>query len=90
MRPFFTRAQELCESGGGRPGLPSLISLTVSGRKATLNQLGFRAQELCESGGGGGRPGLPSLISLMVYVDVKQHFSFNVFFTRRTSGHGLT
>ena len=29
------RAQELCESGGGRPGLPSLISLR--GRKATLN-----------------------------------------------------
>ena len=24
------RAQELCDSGGGRPGLPSLISLTVS------------------------------------------------------------
>ena len=24
------RAQELCESGGGRPGLPSPISLTVS------------------------------------------------------------
>ena len=25
-RPYF-RAQELCESRGGRPGLPSLISL---------------------------------------------------------------
>ena len=24
------RAQELCESGGGRPGLPVLISITVS------------------------------------------------------------
>ena len=31
----------------------------------------FRAQELCESGGG--RPGLPSLIVFMVSVDVKQH-----------------
>ena len=24
------RVQELCESGGGRPGLPVLMSLTVS------------------------------------------------------------
>ena len=24
---WYSRAQELCESGGGRPGLPSLISL---------------------------------------------------------------
>ena len=26
-RPYGLRAQELCESRGGRPGLPSLISL---------------------------------------------------------------
>ena len=32
------RAQELCESRGGRPGFPSLISLMVPvGRKATLH-----------------------------------------------------
>ena len=30
MRAAFIRAQELCESGRGRPGLPSLISLMVS------------------------------------------------------------
>jgi len=30
--------QELCESRGGRPGLPSLISLDFCGRKATLQQ----------------------------------------------------
>ena len=30
------RAQELCESRGGRPGLPSLINC---GRKATRNQI---------------------------------------------------
>ena len=29
--------QELCESRGGRPELPSLISLRFLGRKATLN-----------------------------------------------------
>ena len=32
------RAQKLRESRGGRPGLPSLISLRFCGRKATLNQ----------------------------------------------------
>ena len=35
---FRSRVQELCESGGGRPGLPSLISLWFCGRKATLQQ----------------------------------------------------
>ena len=49
-------AQELCESRGGRPGLPVPNSFyALCGRKATLNYL--RAQELCESRGG--RPGLP-------------------------------
>ena len=50
------RAQELCESRGGRPGFPvpnSPYSI-VCGRKATLKN---RAQELCESRGG--RPGFP-------------------------------
>ena len=28
--PSTNRAQELCESGGGRPGLPVLIVRTVS------------------------------------------------------------
>ena len=28
--PFHSRDQELCESRGGRPGLPVLMSLTVS------------------------------------------------------------
>ena len=27
---WIGRVQELCESGGGRPGLPVLMSLTVS------------------------------------------------------------
>ena len=35
---FRSRVQELCESRGGRPGLPSLISLWFCGRKATLQQ----------------------------------------------------
>ena len=40
-------------------GSPSLISLMdLCGRKAPFNEQNiFRAQELCESGGG--RPGLP-------------------------------
>ena len=51
------RVQELCESRGGRPGLPVPNKpYGVSGRKATLNYT-VRAQELCESRGG--RPGLP-------------------------------
>ena len=33
------RAQELCESRGSRPGLPSLLTYGFRGRKATLNQL---------------------------------------------------
>ena len=49
------RAQELCESVGGRPGLPIHNGpYGLCGRKATLKN---RAQELCESGGG--RPGPP-------------------------------
>ena len=72
-RRLWVRAQELCESRGGRPGLPSLIVLTVSvDVKQRFNQPhNDRAQELCESRGG--RPGLPSLIVLTVSVDVKQH-----------------
>ena len=51
------RAQELCESRGGRPGLPVPNSpYGLRGHKAILN-LSNRAQELCESRGG--RPGLP-------------------------------
>ena len=46
------RAQELCESRGGRPGLP--VPYGLCGRKAILN---VRAQKLCESRGG--HPGLP-------------------------------
>ena len=54
------RAQELRVSGGGRPGLPSLISLIVSvDVKQHLKKeiAEIRAQELCESGGG--RHGFP-------------------------------
>ena len=51
------RAQELCWSRGGRPGLPVPNSpYGLCGRKATLNYT-VRAQELC--GSRGGRPGLP-------------------------------
>ena len=53
------RAQGLCESRGGRPGLPVPNSpYGLCGRKATLNLkfVDFSAQELCESRGG--RPGL--------------------------------
>ena len=51
----LSRAQELCESRGGRPGLPVPSSpYGLCGRKETVKN---RAQELCESRGG--RPGLP-------------------------------
>jgi len=63
------RAQELCESGGGRPGLPVPNSpYVLCGREATLKN---RAQKLCESQGG--CPGLPFLLVCMGSVDVKQH-----------------
>ena len=45
------RVQELCESRGGRPGLPSLISLQFlwTTLQQQLNQQACeRAQELCE------------------------------------------
>ena len=49
------RAQELCESRGGRPGFPVPNSpYGLCGREATLKN---RTQELCESRGG--RPGFP-------------------------------
>ena len=52
------RAHELCESRGGRPGLPVPNShYALCGCKATLNLQHDRAQELGESRGG--RPGLP-------------------------------
>ena len=54
---FSVRAQELCESRGGRPGLPVPNSpYGLCGRKATFNLFGVRAQELCV--GRGGCPGL--------------------------------
>ena len=68
------RAQELCESRGGRPGLPvPNTPYGLCGRKATLNERKnnnyiVRAQELCESPG----PSM-SLIVRTVSVDVKQH-----------------
>ena len=53
------KAQELCESRGGRPGLPPVpdSSYGLCGRKASLNLLSIRVQELCQSRSG--RPGLP-------------------------------
>ena len=55
------RAQELCESGGGHPGLPVPNSqYGLCGRQTTLNrtELCLRAQELCRESRGG-PPGLP-------------------------------
>ena len=67
------RAQELCESRGGCPGLPVPNSpLGSCVRKATLEEEEeeeeaciLRAQKLCESRGG-------RLTVLTVSVDVKQ------------------
>ena len=60
------RAQELCESRGGRPGLPVPNSpFGFCGRKATLKN---RIQELCEIEVDVLHS--PSLIVVMVSVDV--------------------
>ena len=65
-----TRAQELCESRGGRPGFP--VPYGLCGRKLSYTeQQYYRA--VCVSRGG--RPVLPSLISLRFCVDVKQHLN---------------
>ena len=66
---YFTecRAQELCESRGGRPGLHVPYKRDgFCGRKSTLNCLKIEVmvQELCESRGG--RPGPAVLTSLLV------------------------
>ena len=69
------RAQKLCESGDGRPGLP--VPNNPKGLSNTELTERARAQELCE--GGGGRPyrnmrdGEPrTATSATVSVDVKQ------------------
>ena len=67
-----SRAQELCEDGGGRPGFPVPSSLYgLCGRKATLNIKILRLSEL----GSCVKDevdvlGSPSLIVLKVSVDV--------------------
>ena len=65
-----TRAQKLCESRGGRPGLPVPNKpYGLCGRKATLNsRVSF--QELCKRRDG--RHGLQSLIVRTVSADVEQ------------------
>ena len=74
MYRHTVRAQELCESRGGRPGLPVPNKPTVSvDVKQHSTRSHIRAQELCESRGG--RPGLPVPNKPTVSVDVKQHFN---------------
>ena len=59
-------AQELCESRGGRPGLPvPIYPYGLCGRKATLKDRKVDVAVL----------GSPSRISLMVSVDGKHHES---------------
>ena len=67
-----SRAQELCESRGGRPGLPVPNSpYGLCGRKATLKLYlsDLRSCVKVEVA----VLGPPSLIVLMVSVDVRQH-----------------
>ena len=76
FQSHLPRAQELCESRGGRPGFPVPNSpYSLCGRKATLKN---RAQELCESRGG--RPGFPFPYCPhgTVSVDVKQHIQLEL------------
>ena len=57
--PVYPKAEELCESRGGRPGLPVPNSpYGLCGRKARLNEpRAVQAQGLCENRGG--HAGLP-------------------------------
>ena len=68
------RAQELCESRGGRPGLSVPNSpYGLCGRKATLSEedLGLELRSCVKVEVA--VLGSPSLIVLMVSVDVMQH-----------------
>ena len=53
------RAQGLCESRGGRPGLSGATSPNGCGRKATLKKTNCVLSELRSCGRRSGRPGLP-------------------------------
>ena len=64
------RAQELCESRAGRPGLPSLISLMVS---VDVKQHPRTELRSCVKVEGPSRAPVPN--EPTVSVDVKQHFS---------------
>ena len=70
---MHVRAQELCESRGGRPGLhvPN-GSYGLCGRKAPLNLRRAADLRSCVKVEVAVL-GSPSLIVLMVSVDVKQH-----------------
>ena len=85
---YFFRAEELCESRSGRPGLPVRNSpYGLCGRNAALNGFFFLfffiSIELDHSGQRSELQscvkvevdvlGSPSLIVFMVSVDVKQH-----------------
>ena len=62
---FPSRAQEVCESRGGRPGLPvpnSAYKLSVWTYSNIEHGVSERAQEVCVNRGG--RPGLYCLWSL--------------------------
>ena len=73
---YYSRAQERCESLGGRPGLPVPNKpYGFCGRKATLN-LNVRAQELCENRCG--RPGLPAPDSSYGFCGRKATLNLNV------------
>ena len=55
---YSSRGQELCESGGGRPGLPVPDNpYGLCGRKATLNCTAFFWPGWRGGGGGGGGGG---------------------------------
>ena len=67
MSQEMVRAQELCDSRGGRPGLPVVNSpYGLCECKATLNFKNSVKVEVAVLV-------FPSLMVLMVSVDVKQH-----------------
>ena len=70
------RAQEVCESRGGRPGHPVPVSpYGLCARKATLNSARVRAQEVC--GGRGGRNGPYGLCGRKAALNSKESLAWN-------------
>ena len=74
-----SRAQELCESGGGRPGLPSLINLRLLWTESNTSscvQEGEEEEDGVAGGRGGGRRASEGSMPLISRINHKKENPF--------------